>query len=370
MSVTMKILIISNHSYMLYRFRKELIQHLMKDNEVILSMPFVGHEQDFTDMGLRCIDTRLKRRDIRPVDELILFFTYFRLIAAERPDRVITYSIKPNTYAGLCCRILNIPYFANVQGLGTAFQMPQLEKAVSWLYKQAFRKVSMVFFENQSNADIFHSKGILPLQKETILPGAGINLDEYPLTSYPNNDAFHFLYLGRIMREKGIYELFSAIRQLHGKYGARVKLDIVGFFDYEDFTEQIKELEALGIAEFHGFQADPRPFYAKADCVVVPSYHEGMSNVLLEAATMGRPLITTNIPGCREAVDPNRTGLLCEMKDSESLYDCLEKMYLMTREDRMAMGIAGHEKMKKEFDREHVVASLVRAMDPESGIAS
>ena len=365
-TVTMKILIITNHSYMLYRFRKELIQHLMKDHEVVLSMPFVGHEEDFQAMGIRCIDTKMGRREIRPIDEVKLFSFYFSLLAKERPDCVITYSIKPNTYAGICCRILGIPYYANVQGLGTAFMLPKLEKAVTLLYKVALRKARMVFFENNSNAGIFATKGILPNHKITILPGAGINLSEYPVAPYPDNEVFRFLYLGRIMREKGIAEVLDAARQLHQKYGPRFVLDIVGFFDYEDFSAQFKELEELGIVRFHGFQPDPRPYYAQTECLVMPSYHEGMSNVLLEAATMGRPLITTDIPGCREAVEANVTGLLCQAKDTKTLFECMEKMLLMPREDRAAMGMAGRDKMIREFDREYVVEKIVRILESGS----
>lgn len=367
MFVIMKILILTNHSYMLYRFRRELIQRLATEHEVVLSMPFVGHEQNFMDMGLRCIETKMGRRDVKPTDELKLFFTYFQLLRKERPDRVITYSIKPNIYGGLCCRLLGIPYYANVQGLGTAFQMPKLKKAVTVLYREALRKVNMVFFENESNAAIFRDRAIVPLNRQTVLPGAGINLKEYPFVPYPDNKRFHYLYLGRIMREKGVNELFDAARLLFEKYGNCFVLDIVGFFDYEDFTNQIRELEDLGIAVFHGFQSDPRPYYQNADCVLVPSYHEGMSNVLLEAAATGRPLITTDIPGCAETVDHGTTGLICKVKDRDSLLACMEQMLLTSKADRVAMGIAGHEKMVREFNRELVVSRIIRTIFPEGG---
>ena len=363
----MKILIISNHSYMLYRFRKELIQHLMIQHEVVLSMPFAGHEQDFTDLGLRCVSTQMARREIHPAGELKLFLTYWRMIRSERPDCVITYSIKPNIYAGLCCRILRIPYFANVQGLGTAFEIKKLEAHVTRLYRQAMSGAQMVFFENRSNALFFQAKGIVPPCRQTVLPGAGVNLDEYPVMPYPDHETFHFLYLGRIMREKGIFELFSAARQLHKKYGSRVFLDIVGFFDCEDLSVEIHDLEALGIAKYHGFQFDPRPFYSNADCVVVPSYHEGMSNVILESAAMGRPVIASRIPGCMEAVDAERSGYLCRSRDPSSLYSCMEKMLLLPREERARLGQAGRGKMEREFDRKDVIRQVMRSMDLEAG---
>ena len=299
----MKILIITNHSYMLYRFRRELIAQLQKDHEVVLSMPFVGHEEDFQAMGLRCIHTDVDRRGINPKTDLKLMQTYHKLLKSERPDLVITYSIKPNIYAGLICGMMGIPYCANVQGLGTAFQRKGLAQFVTLLYRAALKKAKVVFFENEGNAQEFIDRNILPREKITVLPGAGINLEHYPLTAYPENDRVHFLYLGRIMTEKGIDELFTAIRRLHREMGDRVVLDLVGFFD-DDYEAQVNQLAADGIAVFHGFQTEPKPYYAAADCVVLPSYHEGLSNVLLEAAAIGRPVITSDIHGCKETVDP------------------------------------------------------------------
>lgn len=361
-----KILIITNHSYMLYRFRLELIQELMKTHEVVLSMPFVGHEDDFKALGVRCIETDVDRRGINPKTDLKLFQTYRQLLKIEQPDMVITYSIKPNIYGGLACTLAGIPYCANVQGLGTAFQKKGLAAFVSVLYKLAFRKVRTVFFENESNAAIFRKKGIIPAEKQTILHGAGINLDTYSLVPYPNNEAVHFLYLGRIMKEKGMDELFAATKKLHEKYGSCVVLDLVGFYDDEYYKAQVEQLVLDGIAIFHGFQSEPQPYYAAADCVVLPSYHEGMSNVLLEAAATGRPVITSNISGCREAVEDGVSGYLCRTKDAESLYEQMCRMADLSPADRQAMGQAGRKKMEREFDKHSVVFATITAIFGEA----
>ena len=357
-----KILILTNHSYMLYRFRLELIQALMKSHEVVLSMPFVGHEEDFQALGLRCIETDIDRRGINPATDLRLFHTYQRLLKEEKPDLVITYSIKPNIYGGLACRIAGVPYCANVQGLGTAFQRKGLAQFVTVLYKLALGKARTVFFENRENAEEFCRRRILSAEKETILPGAGINLERYPYVPYPENDAIHFLYLGRIMKEKGMDELFAAMRRLRAKFGAGMVLDIVGFFDDEGYKAQVDQLVAEGIAVYHGFQSDPAPYYTAADCVVLPSYHEGMSNVLLEAAATGRPVITSDIPGCREAVENGKTGLLCKAGDSESLYTQMARMAETAPADRQAMGQAAHEKMLREFDKRLVVGKTMASL--------
>lgn len=350
-----KILIITNHSYMLYQFRRELIEELMKKNEVVLSMPFVGHEDDFQKMGIRCIETDVDRRGINPKTDLKLMRTYFKLLKEENPDMVITYSIKPNIYAGYACRKLHIPYCVNVTGLGTAFQKKGIAQVVTVMYKVALKKAKTVFFENNVNAEEFVKRGIIPASKETILRGAGVNLEVYKKQPYPSEeDGIHFLFLGRIMKEKGVDELFTAARNMKKKYGDRVVFHLLGFFE-DEYKETVEQLAADGIVKFHGFQSDPRPFYAMSHCVVLPSYHEGMSNVLLEAAATGRALITSDIPGCREAVDEGINGYLCRKMDADSLEECMDRFILASYECRRNLGDAGRRKMELEFDKKMVV---------------
>ena len=357
----MKILIITNHSYMLYQFRRELIQMLMKEHEVVLSMPFVGHEEDFRAMGLKCVHTDVDRRGINPARDMKLMRTYRALLRAEQPDLVITYSIKPNIYGGLMCGMLGIPFCANVQGLGTAFQRKGLARFVTVLYRTALKKAKTVFFENEGNAREFLDRKILTREKITVLPGAGINLEKYPLTAYPENDQVRFLYLGRIMKEKGMDELFAAMRCLRGELGDKVVLDLVGFFD-DDYEARVNQLVADGIAVFHGFQTDPVPYYAAADCVVLPSYHEGLSNVLLEAAAIGRPVITSDIHGCKEAVDPDASGLLCAVKDADDLHQKMLKMANTHRAERERMGLAARHKVEREFEKGMVVNKTIHGI--------
>ena len=347
---------------MLHRFRTELIRELMKDHEVVLSMPFVGHEEDFMAMGLRCIETEVDRRGINPRRDLKLFGFYRKLLKAEKPDMVITYSITPNIYGGWACQLAGVPYCANVQGLGTAFQKTGLAQVVTMMYKTALRRAKTVFFENQGNANEFTDRHIIPQNKITLLSGAGINLDAYALRPYPENDRVRFLYLGRLMAEKGVGELLRAMKRLYGELGDQVALDIVGFYDDEACQAQADELIAMGAARVHGFQSEPRPYYEAAACVVLASYHEGMSNVLLEAAATGRPVIPSDIYGCREAVDEGVTGLLCTVQDSDSLYEQMMKMAHLPRSEREQMGIAGRAKMARQFDKRVVVKHTIDAI--------
>ena len=195
----MRILIATNHSYMFYRFRKELVEALMQEHEVILSTPFVGHEDDLQAMGLRCIDTEIDRRSINPFKDMKLLKTYRKMLDEIQPDWVITYSIKPNIYMGSACKAKGIPYVTNVQGLGTAFEKPVLSSVVSVMYRSALRKARTVFFENEENAQFFLHKNIISAQQMKVLPGAGINLDEYPYVPMQDDGVCSFLFVGRIM---------------------------------------------------------------------------------------------------------------------------------------------------------------------------
>lgn len=355
-----KILIISNHSFMLWQFRRELISALQQNNEIVICVPFGDHIEDFKELGCRVIDTPLKRRSINPFSDLKLYNTYKKILNEEKPDKVITYSVKPNVYAGYLCRRLGIPYYVNVQGLGTAFQTPILSSVITVMYRIALKNAAKVFFENDINAELFRTLNITSAEQQLVLRGAGVNLNYYPHTPYPENNTTRFLYLGRIMKEKGIDELFTAAKALKSE-GVDFRLDMVGFFDGK-YKKIMQELQSQGIIKFHGFRQDPRPFYTKADCVVLPSYHEGMSNVLLEAAATGRPIITCDIPGCKEAVNEGVSGLLCEVKNADSLYDTMKQFLSLSREERQAMGNAGRSHMESVFDKIMIVNKTLEAL--------
>lgn len=358
----MKILIATNHSYMLYRFRRELIEALMREHEVILSMPFVGHEDDFKAMGLRCIDTKLDRRSVDPVKDIRLVKAYRTMLDEIAPDIVITYSIKPNIYMGGACKARGIPYFANVQGLGTAFEKPVLSSVVTAMYRRALSRAEKVFFENTENANFFIERRIVSPDRVCVLPGAGINLAEYPYLPMRDDGVCNFLYLGRIMKEKGCDEFFAAARALKNELGSKVEFDVVGF--YEDaYKETVDQLVSDGIIKFHGFQTNVHPYYEAADCVVLPSYHEGMSNVLLEGAATGRALITSDIPGCREAVENGVSGYLCKTKDADALYDAMQRFLELPESRRAEMGHRSRERMEQKFSKTAVVAETLKHLE-------
>lgn len=353
-----KVMILANDASGLYLFRNELIDELLKSNEVFISLPYGKQIEIFTCKGCHFIDTSIERRGMNPKTDLKLFKDYLNILKEVQPDLVITYTIKPNIYGGLACTVRKIPYAVNITGLGTAFQgNGALRQMVTAMYKVALKKAKVVFFENSANRDLFISEKIVKIRQCCLLNGAGVNLDRFPYEEYPDNEIFHFLFIGRVMKEKGIDELFEAMKRLIAE-GQNCFLDVVGPFE-EDYKEKLETFEKEGWLKYHGFKEDVRPFIKACDCFVLPSYHEGMANTNLECASSGRPIITSNIPGCKEAVIEGN-GLLCAPKDAESLYRVMKKMTEKSREERECMGRIGRKHMQNVFDKKKVVADTIK----------
>ena len=313
-------------------------------------------------MGCRCMEIPVERRGMNPKADLQLYYRYVAVLRRERPDRVLLFSIKPNIYGGYACRRLKIPFFAHVQGLGSAFYRPALKPIVVRMYKTALKTAQKVFFENTNDARCFVRYGMIPQGKAFILPGAGVDLAYFSPLSYPDETkGICFLFAGRIMKEKGVEELFAAAREIKRLYGSRVRFEWVGPFE-EDYRAELERLSSEGIVTYFGFQEDLRPFYQRAHCVVLPSYHEGMSNVLLEGAACARALITTDVPGCREAVEQGKSGLLCEKGDVKTLTACLGAFLNMRTSERRAMGERGRRHVEKYFDRREVIERTVKVL--------
>lgn len=352
----MKILVLANNDGGLYRFRKELLAALIEDgHSVYISIPHGDRVDDLKAMGCTYIETDVDRRGINPVTDLKLFFTYRKLIRTLRPDLVITYTIKPNIYGGVAAWLAGKPYAVNITGLGSAFEKGGLlRKLVTVMYKVACRRAKVVYFENTGNKELFVAERIVKESQTCVLNGAGVNLEDFPYQVYPvDAEPVKFLFTGRVMQEKGIDELLAAMRALWQE-GQNCTLDILGGYE-ENYLETIRQCEAEGWLKYHGFQPDVVPYVAACHCFVLPSWHEGMANVNLESAAMGRPLITSNIYGCKEAVVENESGYLSEAKDWKSLYEAMKRFINLPLEQRRAMGEAGRRHMEAHFDKKVVV---------------
>ena len=353
-------MIIANSDIGLYKFRRELVEELIRSqNEVYIAAPEGEYHNDIATLGCKYLVTPLERRGMNPAKDFGLFLRYYKLLKIIKPDYVLTYTIKPNIYGGIACRLRRIPYAINITGLGTAFQKAgMIRSLVVQMYKTAGKRAHTIFFENAGNYKVFSMEGLVREEQACVLNGAGVNLDYYEYLPYSENGVIHFLFVGRIMKEKGVEELFKAAGQIKELYGNKIIFDIVGFFE-ESYKGIIERLNQKGIIHFWGYQQDIRPFYEKASCLVLPSYHEGMSNVLLEAGASGRALITSNIHGCMEAVENGKNGYLCEVKDADSLFAAMDKFIKLKEEERCKMGQESRKRMEELFDKRKVVSQTI-----------
>ena len=358
----MKILILANIDLGLYKFRRELLQTLCQTHQVLVCVPEGDYSERIRALGCELIACPLmNRRGTNPIQDLRLLRFYRALIRQRRPDAVLNYTIKPNVYGGLAAGALGVPFLANITGLGTTIENGGLlGKLTITLYRLGLRKAACVFFQNADNRRLFTERGIVR-GRTRLIPGSGVNLTAHAAEPYPDEtDGFRFLFVGRIMRDKGIGELLEAIHQIHGA-DPKVTLDVVGWCD-EDYAQALKAAQAAGELRFHGLQDEVHAFYKACHCAVLPSYHEGTANVMLEASATARPVITTRVPGCRETFDEGVTGLGCEPRSADSLTQAMERMLRLSRAEREAMGKAARKKMELEYDRKLVIASYLEEL--------
>ena len=353
-----RILILANTATGLYDFRNELLLRLLKDYEVHVSLPDEEEVPEIAQEGCMVHHTQLERRGMNPVKDAGLMLRYLRLLRKVKPDIVLTYTIKPNIYGSLCCRILRIPYLVNITGLGSAFEHEgMLRKLVVFLYRTALKKASCVFFQNAKNRDVFTGFGIKG-KKDRLVCGSGVNLDRHVFEEYPEEqEPVRLLFVGRIMKEKGIDELLYAAEKIRQEF-PDVIFELVGSYE-DDYKELIEEKQKAGIVQFTGYQKIIHPYYKRAAAAVMPSYHEGMSNVILEAAATGRPVLASAIPGCKEGFDDGITGIGFIPRDKEAFYEAVRRFLTLSREERKEMGKNARKKMEKEFDRGFVVESYI-----------
>lgn len=355
-----KILILANNDVGLYKFRKELILELLKDNEVYISLPYGELVEPLIKMGCHFIDTPVDRRGINPVTDLKLLNKYRKIFNQVKPDQVITYTIKPNIYGSIIAQIKRIDYAVNITGLGTAFQNDNLlKKIIVFMYQKALKKVKTVFFENIENRNVFIQTKIVEKNKTCLLNGAGVNIEEYPYTKYPDKkENIRFLFIGRIMKEKGIDELLYAAKKIKKEY-SKIQFDIVGPME-DNYKDVINENVDNHIINYYGYQEDVKSFIKQCHCFVLPSYHEGMANTLLECASMGRPLITSNIHGCKEAI--NNNGFLCNVKDKKDLYKKIKIFIELSYEKKVNMAFNSRKHMEKVFDKKKVINITMKGL--------
>ena len=361
----MRILMLGNDAGGTYKFRFELLEELIKrGHEIFLSVPTDNYVERIEAIGCKVIVTEMDRRGMNPVAEQKLYRFYCKLIKQIRPDKVLSYTVKPNIYGGIVAKKYGIPQIANITGLGTALENEgKTQKVLIRLYRRAFENVQIVFFQNEENRAFFEKNGI-NLSRSDIIPGSGVNINRFRVFEYPDDTVVKFLFLSRIMKEKGIDYYLTTANKIRNKY-PNTEFHICGYCE-EDYQDRIQKAVSDGIALFHGVIDNVNDFLKEMHCIIHPTYYpEGLSNVLLESCACGRPIITTDRSGCREVVDDGVNGYMIRQQNQLDLDNAVEKFLALSYSEKKAMGLAGRAKVEREFDRQIVVDKYMEEIEKE-----
>ncbi|MBO5439775.1 MAG: glycosyltransferase family 4 protein [Clostridia bacterium] len=344
-----KILILANDVTTILQFRSELVKALVEDgNEVLVSIPKSERASEIEALGASVVETEVSRHGTNPIKELALLRAYKRLLKEQGPDIVLTFTIKPNVYGGMACGSLKIPYVANVTGLGVVGDAGLMQKIMLALYKRGCKKARCVFFQNKSNMEFFQKTGVVK-GKTQLLPGSGVNVERFSYLEYPEDPKANIVFVGRIIKDKGVFELAEVAKKYSDN--PNVKFTIVGTVEYGSENP----FDGMSNVECVGFHKDVRPYIKDAHAIILPSYHEGMANVLLEGAASGRVILASKIPGCEETFDEGVTGFGFEPKNEDSLKQAIDKFLELTNEQKCEMGKAGIKKVEEQFNRKIVI---------------
>lgn len=364
MSKKIKVLLIANEESTLYNFRREVISAFVSDGmHVVACYPFGEHTDEMRELGCDLVDIEVSRHGKNVLQDIKFYNTCKALLKQYNPDVVLTYTVKPNIYASLACSKLGVKYINNITGLGTVLQKENiLSKLILALQKKAYMNTNCVFFQNEGNKEYMLKRGVITDQTPTeVLPGSGVNLEKQRFEEYPEErSSLKFAVISRIRKDKGYQELFEAAERINNKY-PETEFHIAGWYEEGELSERLKELVEKGIVKYHGSvsQDDVHNILTECDCLIHPSYHEGMANVILEAAATGRPVVATNIPGCIEGFDEGVTGYACEPQNTESLYNAIERIINTPYKERVEMGKNARSKMEKQFDRNLVAKKYI-----------
>jgi glycosyltransferase involved in cell wall biosynthesis len=376
--MTGKVVMISiNASWNIVNFRKGLILGFQAHGyRVVVVAPEDEYSPHLQDLGVSYIPIAMDKQGVSPIRDLLLLSRYLRILRNEKPDVFLGYTAKPNIYGSLAARLLGIPVINNIAGLGTAFiKQGWLTGVVTQLYRTALRGSSTVFFQNPEDLALFVSERMVRKDRARLLPGSGLDLGFFkPGEGTARDDGeIRFLLVARLLWDKGVREFVEAaeiVRRSH----PNARFQILGFADVENRTavprSEIDRWASEGTVEYLGHSDDVRPFIASADCVVLPSYREGLPRVLLEAGAMGKPLIATDVPGCRHVVEDGKNGFLCAVRSSASLAEAMVKMIELPPQERKKLGASARQRVELDFDENIVIERYLAAIREATGVSA
>jgi len=362
------VMICSNYAWTIYNFRMPLIRALKKSGyRVEVITEFDGYETKISHEVDHIHSLFIARKGINPLVDLITFLHLFIVLLKVKPTLFLSFSIKPVIYGSLATKLLRIPSIVMITGLGTAFITNNwLTKIVRYLYRIALSSVSIVFFQNTDDKNIFINNQLVSKKVCRMTPGSGVDLEKFSFLRMPTSQNIVFLLIARMLLDKGVSEFVKAATAVNSKM-PNTQFQLLGPLGVQNRTaitiSQMNKWEKNDVIEYLGETDNVLRYIEKATCIVLPSYREGTSRVLLEAAAMGRPIITTDVPGCREIVEHGKNGFLCKPKDKLDLEKKMIDMLLMSRSDRQAMGEKGRQKVEKEFNQDIVIDLYLDAIE-------
>lgn len=359
-----KILFLTNHFITLFSFRKELIQQLTEEkNDVYISMPENEQNVFFEHMGCKIIRTEIERRGTNPVEDISLFMQYKKIMKEVKPDIIFSYTIKPNIYGSMASDLLGYRQVCNITGTGATFLKETIiSKIVRALYRISVKRVYKVFFQNTGDRDYFIKHRMIKDNYE-MLPGSGVNLDQHPFSEMPSDDIVNFIFIGRVMGVKGVDQYLECAKEIKRKY-SNTCFYIAGWNEEGKYQRLVEEYSKAGWVKYIGFQSDIHNWIRKCHCTILPSLGgEGIPNVLLESAAEGRICIASAISGSKDVVEDGITGYLFETGNSQSLIDKVEQFLRLDYNQKKDMGIAGHKKITREFNRQIVIKKYVEEVE-------
>lgn len=367
------IVISINAAWNIVNFRRGVISALQQRGYRIVALaPDDEYRACLAEIGVELCPIAIDSKGMSPLRDLILLARYRAVLGRLRPVLFLGYTIKPNIFGSLAAHSLGIPVINNISGLGTAFiNEGLLTRIATILYGIALRRSRTVFFQNDEDRRLFLARRIVRPEQAGLLPGSGVDVQRFrPAEPHRERDSCTFLFVGRLLWDKGIGEFVEAARLVRARLpGARFQL--LGFLDVPNRTavgrSDVDGWAAEGLIEYLGAQGDVRPFVAAADCIVLPSYREGLPRSLLEGAAMGKPLIASDVPGCRDVVEHRANGLLCAVRDPGSLADAMMLMAEMPHQRRAEMGALGRKTVEQRFDQQIVIGLYLAAIEAAIG---
>ncbi len=364
--------IFTNNDDDIYCFRKELVEAIIEAGyDVLISCPYGEKFELMQDIDYIYDNPKIDRRGTNIIADAKLFLHYLRLLRKYKPSVALTYTAKPNVYCGLAAHFLKIPVIANVTGFGSVLKKSGfVQNLVMRLFKFSYRRASCVMFQNETNMNLAIKNDMVKGDIK-LIPGSGVNTDNFVLQEYPaggngvDGEKIVFNYVGRILEDKGVEDYIAAAKKIKAKY-PKTEFNMLGFIEETEahYNEDLKNLELKGIVKFHGSQKDTKPFIKASHAIIHPStYGEGMSNVLLESGSSGRPIISTDNPGCKETFIDGETGFLYHGGNVGELVDKIEQFLAMSNEHRRDMGLKGRAYIKENFSREIVIDAYIKKIN-------